>query len=46
MKKVSRIVVIVLVAIVLGSVAFLATWDIPPPVTAVEKVIPDERFPH
>lgn len=28
------------------GVAFVLTWDIPPPTKQVEKVIPDERFPR
>ncbi|MBI4967065.1 MAG: hypothetical protein IT565_01280 [Rhodospirillales bacterium] len=44
MKTLSRILVI-LVFLVLGAgVAFLATWDMPPPTAKVEKVIPNERF--
>lgn len=30
--------------IILGGVAFLATWDMPAPVATTEKVIPNERF--
>jgi len=40
----------VIIAAVLGlivvGVVFLATWDIPPPSAAVEKVVPDDRFPR
>lgn len=35
------------IAILLGLVGggvFLMTWDIPPPSTTIEKVIPNERF--
>ena len=31
--------------LVIGGV-FVLTWDIPPPSTQVEKVIPDDRFPR
>lgn len=41
---VKLILAAVLVAI-LGSVAFLATWDMPPPTSTMEKVIPNERAP-
>jgi hypothetical protein len=38
-------IILILVAVVLvGGVAFLATWDMPPPTTTVEKVIPNDRF--
>ena len=46
MKKISRLVLFVVIALVVGTAAFLATWDIPAPVTTIEKVIPDERFPR
>ena len=29
-----------------GVIAFLATTDLSPPIKTLEKVIPDERFPH
>ncbi len=41
-----RFVLLVVVALIIGGVVFLATWDISPPVTNVEKVIPDDRFPR
>lgn len=34
-----------LLGLVIG-VAFVLTWDIPPPTKQVEKVIPDERLPR
>lgn len=40
-------VLLVLVLLVVGGgMAVLATWDLPVPTGTVEKVIPDERFPH
>lgn len=44
MKKVSTLVLVLVVAAVIGGGMFLSTWDIPAPVAKVEKVIPDERF--
>jgi hypothetical protein len=35
----------VLVAVAGGGL-FLITWDIPPPTTQVEKILPDESFPR
>lgn len=46
MRKISRLVLFIVIALVVGTAAFLATWDIPAPVTTIEKVIPDERFPR
>ncbi|HEX9768784.1 MAG TPA: hypothetical protein VGA50_06380 [Kiloniellales bacterium] len=36
----------VLVVAVAGGGLFLATWEIPPPTTQVEKILPDETFPR
>ena len=46
MKHLSRLVVLSVFALVVGGAIFLATWDIPAPVAAVEKVIPNDRFPR
>ena len=46
MRKISRFVLFLVIVLVIGTAAFLATWDIPAPVTTIEKVIPDERFPR
>ena len=38
-------VILILVAVVLvGGVAFLATWDMPAPKVTTEKVISNDRF--
>lgn len=38
---------IVLILLVLGGgFAVLATWDMPVPSKTVEKVLPDDRFPR
>jgi hypothetical protein len=39
-----KILVIVLLLVVVGGLGFLATWEVPPPLTAVEKVISQNRF--
>ncbi|NQV57436.1 MAG: hypothetical protein HQ503_16365 [Rhodospirillales bacterium] len=44
MKNLTRIVVIIIIALVVGTGVFLTTWDIPAPVSHVEKVIPNDRF--
>jgi hypothetical protein len=46
MKSFSRIIFVVVIVLIVGGAAFLATWDIPAPVGETEKVIPDERFPR
>ena len=42
-----RLLLIALVILVIGGAAgavFLGTWDIPPPSTTQERVIPNDRF--
>ena len=46
MRNLSRIILIAVVAVLVGGTAFLATWDIPAPMTTIEKVLPDDRFPR
>lgn len=46
MKNFSRLVVLAVAVLVVGGAVFLATWDIPAPTAAVEKVIPNDRFPR
>ena len=44
MKKVG-VTLIVIVAILASGGLFLMTWDNPPPLQEVEKVLPNDRFP-
>lgn len=44
MRFIARFLMLVVVVALVGGVAFLATWDIPPPTTHVEKTIPNDRF--
>ena len=46
MKKVSRVVLLLVIVAIAGTAVFLATWDITPPVRKVERVLPDDRFPR
>jgi hypothetical protein len=46
MRKISKAVLILAFLSLVGGAAFLATWDIPPPVKQVERVLPDDRFPR
>lgn len=45
-KRLLGIVFVLVILVLAGGAAFLATWDIPAPTAAVEKVIPDDRFPR
>ncbi|WP_185973791.1 hypothetical protein [Ferrovibrio terrae] len=44
MARLSMIMGLVLILLVGGGVAFLASWDIPAPRSKVEKVIPADRL--
>ncbi len=46
MKNISRLVLVAVIAIIVGGTAFLSSWNIPAPMTAIEKVLPDDRFPR
>ena len=46
MRKLPIFLLVLVLAAVGGGGVMLTTWDIPAPVSTVEKVIPDERFPH
>jgi len=46
MKKLTTVILAVIVVFLFVGAAFLSTWDIPPPSKVVEKVIPDDRFPR
>ena len=45
-KSIFSIVLVLFLLILGGGAAFLATWDIPAPVSKVERVLPDDRFPR
>jgi hypothetical protein len=44
MGSYTRIILLLLVLVIGGGMAFLLTWDIPPPSGPIEKVLPDARF--
>ncbi len=44
MSMLSKALLLLILLAVTGTVLFLATWDMPPPVAPVERVIPNERF--
>lgn len=39
-----KVVLVAVLALMAAGVAFLASWDMPPPTAVTEKVIPNERF--
>jgi hypothetical protein len=39
-----RIILVLLVLAIGGGLAFLLTWDIPPPTGKIDIPVPDERF--
>ncbi|MFM7344730.1 MAG: hypothetical protein ACKO1J_05080 [Tagaea sp.] len=46
MRKPILILLAVFAVALAGLVAFLATWEIPPPTARIEKVIPNDRLPR
>ncbi len=46
MGKLTVFILLLLVVAVGAGSAFLATWEIPAPVTNVEKVLPNDQFPR
>lgn len=46
MSTARRILLLMLIVIILGSVIFLATWDRPPPIQQIEVEIPDAQLPR
>jgi len=45
-KRLTSALALLIVLLVGGGIAFLATTDLSPPLKTLEKVIPDERFPR
>ena len=45
-RRLLTIFVLLVLLVLVGVAAFLATWDIPAPSTGTEKVIPDDRIPR
>ncbi|GAA0584273.1 hypothetical protein [Caenispirillum bisanense] len=44
MRTLSRILILLVLAVIVAGVGFLATWEMPPPTATVEKVISNDRF--
>jgi hypothetical protein len=45
-NMVGRVIIIVVLVLIVGGVAFLATRNIPAPSAQVEKVIPNDKALH
>jgi hypothetical protein len=45
MGKLTIALVLLLLLAAGGGTAFLATWEIPPPISNVDKVLPNDKFP-
>ena len=45
-KRLTSALALLILVLVGGGIAFLATTDLSPPLKTLEKVIPDERFPR
>jgi hypothetical protein len=46
MSTISRILLMLVLVVVLGGTMFLLTWEIPPPTSRIERVIPDDTLPR
>jgi len=46
MSTINRLFVVLLLVLVLGGAVFLVTWEIPPPTSRVERILPDDTFPR
>jgi hypothetical protein len=46
MATINRLFLVLLLVLVLGGTVFLVTWEIPPPTSRVERVLPDDTFPR
>ena len=43
-KAMAKFLILLVLVLIVGGAAFLATWDMPAPTATVEKVIPNDRF--
>jgi hypothetical protein len=44
--RIRQVLLVLLLTVLIGGAVLLGFWDIEPPSQAVEKVIPDDRFPR
>lgn len=44
MSKLVQILFLLVLIVLVGGTAFLATWDMPAPTQPVQRVIPNDRF--
>ena len=46
MSTINRLLLALLLVLALGGTVFLMTWEIPPPTSRVERVLPNDQFPR
>jgi hypothetical protein len=46
MRKLAFVIIAAALLVLVGGAVFLAAWKIPAPSSAVERAIPDDRFPR
>jgi len=46
LSRKSQFFLVLITGLLVVGVVFVLTWDIPPPITEVEKVIPNDRLPR
>lgn len=46
MSTINRLLLVLFLVLALGGTVFLVTWEIPPPTSRVERVLPDDTFPR
>lgn len=46
MGKLTGLILLLIIVALGGGAAFLVTWEIPAPISNVEKVLPDDKFPR
>jgi hypothetical protein len=44
MRRVLLVLLVLVVLVIAGGAVFLATWDMPPPTTPMQKEVPSDRF--
>ncbi|HYC04002.1 MAG TPA: hypothetical protein VED40_11935 [Azospirillaceae bacterium] len=46
MSKLIQIILALIALLVVGTVIFLGTWDMPAPKAPVERVVPNDKLPQ
>jgi hypothetical protein len=45
LKNISKLILFILLIVIIGLGVFVVNWKIPAPISKVERVLPDDRFP-